>query len=73
MATTNGGGSWSNQGALTLPAGSTPPAGAKIVGAAVGTGIGPADIGLTSKLAVPAKARSGSYSSTWTFTVASGP
>jgi hypothetical protein len=58
---------------VTLPAGSTPPASAKLVDAAVSTGSGPSTVTLGFHLAVPASAHSGSYASTWTFTLASGP
>jgi len=46
---------------------------AKIFNAAAGTGGGPENLTLSLKLAIPAKSSTGSYSSTWTFTVASGP
>jgi hypothetical protein len=56
-----------------LPAGSSPPTAAKLYNAALNTGGGPATVTLTFQLTVPANAYSGSYSSTWTFTIASGP
>jgi WxL domain surface cell wall-binding len=58
---------------VTLPAGSTPPTAAKLFNASAGTGAGPANLSLTANLAVPANTRAGSYSSTWTFTLSSGP
>jgi hypothetical protein len=46
---------------------------AKVFDAAAGTGGGPENVNLSLKLAIPAKSATGTYSSTWTFTVASGP
>jgi len=46
---------------------------AKIFNAAAGTGGGPENLTLSLRLAIPAKASTGTYSSTWTFTAASGP
>jgi hypothetical protein len=58
---------------VTLPAGATAPAAAKLYDAAANTGAGPTNVTLTFQLAVPANAYNGSYTSTWTFTIASGP
>jgi hypothetical protein len=58
---------------VTLPAGSPAPAAVKLYNAAVGTGGGPANVTLTVVLAIPGNAYKGSYSSTWTFSIASGP
>jgi hypothetical protein len=58
---------------LTLPAGATAPTAAKVYNAAAGTGGGPLTVTLTFRLTVPASAYNGSYSSTWTFSIASGP
>ena len=58
---------------ITLPAGATAPAAAKLYDAAANTGAGPSTVTLTFDLAVPAKTYNGSYSSTWTFTISSGP
>jgi hypothetical protein len=58
---------------LTLPAGTTAPTAAKVYNAAIGTGGGPLTLTLSFQLAIPANAYAGSYSSTWTFTIASGP
>jgi hypothetical protein len=58
---------------LTLPAGATAPTAVKVYNAAAGTGGGPLTLTLSFRLTVPAKAYNGSYSSTWTFTIASGP
>ena len=58
---------------LTVPAGAGPPAAVKIFDAAANTGGGPSDVTVNFSLAVPAKAYAAAYTSTWTFTVASGP
>jgi hypothetical protein len=58
---------------LTVPAGSTPPAAVKVFDAAANTGAGGANVTLSIKLSVPASAYSGTYNSTWTYTIASGP
>ena len=58
---------------VTLPAGATAPAAVKVYNAAAATGGGPLTVTLTFRLSIPARAWSGSYSSTWTFTIASGP
>jgi hypothetical protein len=58
---------------VTLPAGSTPPTAVKIYNAAASSGAGPANVTLTDKLRVPANAYAGTYSSTWTYTLSSGP
>ena len=58
---------------VTLPAAATPPTAVKVFNAAVGSGSGPTNVNMTAQLSVPAGAASGSYSSTWTFTISSGP
>jgi hypothetical protein len=58
---------------LTLPAGATAPAAVKVFNAAANTGGGPLTVTLSFQLSVPASAYSGSYTSNWTFTIASGP
>jgi hypothetical protein len=58
---------------LTIPAGPTAPAAAKVYNAASATGAGPSNISLSLSLAVPANAATGTYTSTWTITLASGP
>ncbi|MCU1389605.1 MAG: hypothetical protein JWL72_2943 [Ilumatobacteraceae bacterium] len=58
---------------LTLPAATTAPTAASLYNAAVSSGQGPVDVTLTAKVAVPGKARSGAYSSTWTLGISSGP
>ncbi|MEH3054460.1 MAG: hypothetical protein PGN13_10720 [Patulibacter minatonensis] len=58
---------------LDLPAGSPAPAATKIFGAGVGTGMGVTDLDVAFALHVPASARIGTYTSSWTFTLAAGP
>jgi hypothetical protein len=58
---------------FTLPAGSTPPTAVKLYNAASGTGSGIVNVTPTVQVAVPGNASAGSYSSTLTVTVASGP
>jgi hypothetical protein len=57
----------------TLPAGATAPAAAKLFDAATSTGTGTSTVQLTFSLAVPADAHAGTYSSTWTLSIVSGP
>jgi len=58
---------------VTLPAGATAPTAVKVYNAAANTGGGPLTLTLSFQLSIPAKAYAGSYTSTWTFTIASGP
>jgi len=58
---------------VTLPAGSTPPTAVKLYNAAANTGEGPTNVTLTTKLAVGANTFKGTYTSTWTFAIVSGP
>jgi hypothetical protein len=58
---------------VTLPAAASAPTPAKLYDAATSTGVGPSTVTLTFALTVPANALTGTYSSTWTFTGASGP
>lgn len=58
---------------VTLPAAATAPTAVKLFDAAASTGAGPADITLGAKVSVPPNAYAGTYTSTWTLTVASGP
>jgi hypothetical protein len=58
---------------VTVPAAATAPAAVKIYNAAAATGTGPGNVTLGVQLAVPGNAYSGSYSATWTVTIASGP
>ncbi|MFT4034342.1 MAG: WxL domain-containing protein [Patulibacter sp.] len=55
---------------VALPSGTATPV---FNSAAGGSGRGPSQITLTTQLAIPANALQGSYSSTWTYTVSSGP
>jgi hypothetical protein len=57
----------------TLPAGATAPTATKLYNAASGSGSGNQTVTPTFSVAVPANTYAGSYSSTWTFTLASGP
>lgn len=58
---------------VTLPAAASAPTAVKLYNAATGTGAGPTNLTMTYKLAVPANAYNGSYTSTWTFGIVSGP
>ena len=58
---------------VTLPAGAVAPTATKLFGAAPGTGAGPIDLTLGAQLTIPSSALTGSYASTWTFTLSSGP
>jgi hypothetical protein len=58
---------------VTLPAAATAPTAVKLIDAAASTGAGPSDITLGAKVSVPPNAYAGTYTSTWTLTVASGP
>jgi hypothetical protein len=58
---------------LTLPAGASPPTAVKVYNAALATGQGPTNVTLTAQLAVPANTFHGTYTSTETFAVVSGP
>jgi len=58
---------------VTLPAGSIPPTAVKLFNAASNTGSGPTNVTLSFQLAVPANAYRGTYTSTWTFAIVSGP
>ncbi|MGA3362756.1 MAG: hypothetical protein ABSD82_12090 [Solirubrobacteraceae bacterium] len=58
---------------LTLPAAATAPTAVKIYDAAANTGLGPSTITLTFKLSLLPNVFSGAYSSTWTFSLVSGP
>jgi Concanavalin A-like lectin/glucanases superfamily/Fibronectin type III domain len=57
----------------TLPAAATAPTETKLVNAQVGSGTGHQTITPTFSLAAPAAAHAGAYTSTWTFTLSSGP
>jgi hypothetical protein len=58
---------------LTVPAAATAPTAVKVYNAASATGRGTSNVTLGVQLAVPGNAYNGTYSSTWTFTIASGP
>jgi WxL domain surface cell wall-binding len=58
---------------LGLPAGSTPPTAVKFFNAATNTGMGKFTITPTVQVTVPANAYAGTYSSTITLAVVSGP
>jgi hypothetical protein len=58
---------------LALPAGSTAPTAVKIYDATAGTGLGAATVTVTFTLTVPPSTYSGSYTSTWTLSLVSGP
>jgi hypothetical protein len=57
----------------SLPAGGTAPTATKIFSSAANTGLGNQTVTLVFRLSVPANAFAGSYSSTWTYTLVSGP
>lgn len=60
---------------VTLPAGATAPTAAKLFGAASGSysGTGAIDLAMSLAIAIPANARAGTYTSTWTFSLVTGP
>jgi hypothetical protein len=58
---------------VTVPAGGTPPTAVKVFNAAANTGAGPTLVTLTSGITVPVNSYKGTYTSTWTITIASGP
>ena len=58
---------------VTLPAAATAPAAVKLYDAAANTGLGTSTLTLTFKLSLLPNVFAGAYSSTWTFTIASGP
>ena len=58
---------------LTLPAGPTAPAAVKYFNATANTGMGKMDVSATVSVAVPANVFAGTYSSTVTVSIVSGP
>lgn len=60
---------------VTLPAGNTPPTALRLANATNGSfsGTGPTNIALAIAIDIPGNARVGTYTSTWTLTIASGP
>jgi hypothetical protein len=59
--------------AVTLPAAATAPAAVKLYNAAANTGGGPSTVTLTFVATIPANTYIGTYTSTWTFSIVSGP
>jgi hypothetical protein len=57
----------------TVPAGSTAPTATKLFDAAAASAIGNQTVTPTFKLSIPANTYAGTYTSTWTFTLATGP
>jgi len=57
----------------TLPAGATAPTATKMFSAASGTGMGDQTASTQWSLAIPGNARAGTYTSTWTLSLVSGP
>ncbi|HEV8628597.1 MAG TPA: hypothetical protein VG034_29555 [Acidimicrobiia bacterium] len=57
----------------TLPAGATAPTATKIFSSAANTGLGNQIVTLVLTLDIPANTFAGSYSSTWTYSLVSGP
>ncbi|HWB22175.1 MAG TPA: hypothetical protein VG652_04750 [Gaiellaceae bacterium] len=58
---------------VTLPAGTVAPTAVKLYDATSGTGRGPSTVTLNFTIAAPANIYTGTYSSTWTFSIVSGP
>ncbi|MBO9532997.1 MAG: hypothetical protein J7513_08495 [Solirubrobacteraceae bacterium] len=58
---------------FTLPAAASAPTAQKLYTAAAGTGMGAQTVTPTWRLSVPATTYAGAYTSTWTFTLTSGP
>ena len=57
----------------TLPAGAAAPTATKLYNAAINTGMAGQTVDATFQLAIPASTLAGSYSSTWTYSLVSGP
>jgi hypothetical protein len=57
----------------TLPAAGAAPTATKVFNAAANTGMGNQTVTLTWQVAVPASTKVGTYTSTWTITLVSGP
>ena len=58
---------------VTLPAAASAPTAVKAYNAASATGQGPTNVTLSFQLSVPANSFRGTYTSTWTFAIVSGP
>ena len=57
----------------TLPAAATAPTATKLYNAPAGTGMGDQTVTPTWTLTIPANAYAGTYTSTWTLSLVSGP
>jgi len=57
----------------SLPAAASAPSATKLFNAAVNTGEGNETVTVTWSLAVPSTAQPGTYTSTWTLSLVSGP
>jgi hypothetical protein len=57
----------------SLPAGTTAPTATKVFTATAGSGLGDQTLTATFTISIPANTYSGSYTSTWTFSLVSGP
>jgi hypothetical protein len=58
---------------VTLPAATVAPTAVKLYNSAAATGLGPSTVTLTAKLSVLPNSYNGAFSSTWTFSLVSGP
>ncbi len=58
---------------VTLPAAATAPTAAKIYDASAGTGLSTSTVTLTFKLSLAPNTHAGAFTSTWTFSIVSGP
>jgi hypothetical protein len=58
---------------VSLPAATTAPTATKLYNAAPHTGLGPANVMLTFQVTAPANIFIGTYTSTWTISIVSGP
>lgn len=58
---------------VVLPAAAVAPPAVKVFNAAAGSGRGTHDVDISHSLQVPSSASTGTYSSTWTWTIATGP
>ena len=57
----------------TLPAAAVAPAATSMYNAAIGTGMGAQTPTATVRLAIPASTKAGVYTSTWTYSIVTGP
>jgi hypothetical protein len=58
---------------VSLPAAATPPTATKLYDAAPHTGLGPSNVTLVFAVSAPANIFTGTYTSTWTISIVSGP